>query len=416
MKTVRAMVRGALLLPVLPIVFRVWAAALRMLGGLPRVQKRNDRPQRVLVVNVTPHVGDIVMMLPLLDKLHAENPAVAIQVAVAKPMGSLLRQVAYLEAVHELDAGGAPSLAEHYARVARYVRYAMRSFAATHYDVCLIARWGTDPFGSAYLAYLTDAPVRCGYDPREEQSVSETFTGTRLLMTRAMRGGQGMTESVRQMRLLAECGLGREIDEDAERWTTPSLLAMAKAADTPELWARLGLDPNVPFGVMAAGASAEFRKWPVKYFAETARLLRAKYGFGFVAVGSAAEQEMGAELERVSDGVVRSLVGKTSLLETAAVFARAEMFLGNDSGPGHIAAGLGTRTVVISVWPETNTMEGPSSPLRVRPAGPRVQVIQPRECAVPCISNCTADGPHCILDIRPEDVVLRVETMLEPRA
>ena len=419
-KNMRAVLRGAVFLPVLPLVFRVWVAALRLLGVLPRVRKATGEPRRILVVNLTPNVGDTIMMLPFLDKLHETYPEAALQVAVARPIGSLLRSIAYLERVHELEPERKlPPVMDHYVCVAGITRYAIRNLRNTSYDMCLMPRWGTDPLGSAFLAYLTDAPIRCGQDPREEHGAGERLPGTRFLMTQVIRGGHGLPEAVRELRLLPECGLSGPIDEHAaERQTIASLLAIAHTAGTPQLWERLGLDPDAPFAVISPGANAAFRRWPLERFAETARLLREQYGFTFVAMGAPAERHLGETLEAISGGAIRSLAGMTTLPETVAVFSRAKLFLGNDSGPAHIAGGLGVHTLVLSVWPQSNQMEGPSSPLRVRPAGPYVQVVRPHVCAPPCAPYCSAAEAHCILDIQSGDLLAPVRAWFEdaPRA
>jgi ADP-heptose:LPS heptosyltransferase len=395
-----------LFLPISPLFFRLWIFILRFVRVIPRTSVLTRTPKRILIVNLTPHVGDIVMMLPFLEKLHAERPEIVLQVALGRPMGSLFSAVDFLECVHEIDFGKSHSFVlDKYARIVKIFQYALRNLVTTRYDLCLLPRWGADPFCSAYLAYLTSAPVRCGQDSREESGLRDTFLGTRFLMTRAIHGGHGLPESVRELRVLSACNLVRPFDEMEVAGQPMGILhAMAEMATTQDLWIRLGLSPESRFGVIAPGASAAFRRWPLEYFAEVAALLDSEFGISFIALGSAAERDIGAKLEGLSDGKIRSFVGATSLMETMAVMKHANVFVGNDSGPAHIAAGLGVPSVVISVWPLATSPKGASTFLRVRPVGPNVGVLRPQACTGPCVIYCSSDIPHCILSIRPEQV------------
>lgn len=76
------------------------------------------------------------------------------------------------------------------------------------------------------------------------------------------------------------------------------------------------------------------------------------------------------------------VAGQLSLLETAAVLGRCQLFLGNDSAPMHLAAAVGTPVV---------TFFGPSEPWKFHPYGVpyRLLEVQDLECR-PC------DYVHCI--------------------
>ncbi|MGH8509481.1 MAG: glycosyltransferase family 9 protein, partial [Gammaproteobacteria bacterium] len=57
---------------------------------------------------------------------------------------------------------------------------------------------------------------------------------------------------------------------------------------------------------------------------------------------------------------VLNLAGQTSILEDCAVLAQTQVFVGNDSGLGHMASAVGTPTL---------TVFGPTDALRYRPWG-----------------------------------------------
>ena len=84
-------------------------------------------------------------------------------------------------------------------------------------------------------------------------------------------------------------------------------------------------------------------------------------------LGGPDETEMAAELAELIDSavetgrMVRSLAGRTTLQETAAVIERCKLFMGNDSGPMHMAVAVGTPVVAV-FGPSNKEAWGPYSP------------------------------------------------------
>lgn len=108
------------------------------------------------------------------------------------------------------------------------------------------------------------------------------------------------------------------------------------------------------------GANWEKKIWPAEKFAPAVDELRGRFD-ALVLLGNKADNRQ-AELVA---GRVRlpcvNLCGRTTLLQAGAVMERMALFLGNDSGLGHIAAAVNTPSF---------TLFGPGSPERYRPWGP----------------------------------------------
>jgi heptosyltransferase-2 len=74
----------------------------------------------------------------------------------------------------------------------------------------------------------------------------------------------------------------------------------------------------------------------------------------------------------------------------------ASHFIGNDSGPGHLAAILGVPSFIIF---------GPQLPERFLPAHPRAQFIEGKPCRFkPCFDYCRFEKPFCLHDSKEEEV------------
>ena len=136
------------------------------------------------------------------------------------------------------------------------------------------------------------------------------------------------------------------------------------------VWHRLEEGPRIAF---APVSRVPYKRWnPVKA-AETARRLHAATGACFVLVGGPGETDQITEVDPHLGDVPRRIVVARDLAEMVQLFAGADLYLGNDSGPRHAAAALGLPTVA---W------FGPQNPSHwTLPHDPRHPVIWDRERA-----------------------------------
>ena len=89
----------------------------------------------------------------------------------------------------------------------------------------------------------------------------------------------------------------------------------------------------------------ESKKWGKDNFKNLIYML--KDNFGVILVGSELELDDTQEIMKEMGSEILSFVNKTNLTELKSVIKLANLYLGNDSGPTHIAAALGVRTVTI---------------------------------------------------------------------
>lgn len=108
-------------------------------------------------------------------------------------------------------------------------------------------------------------------------------------------------------------------------------------------------EENEEVAVLHPGAGSGRRLWPIERFARVADRLIEDYGIKVVVVGVSPDfprtqrlRECAAHPERMLD-----LVGKTTAGGLIGVIDRARLFLGNCSGPAHLAAALRIPSVVV---------------------------------------------------------------------
>ena len=137
-------------------------------------------------------------------------------------------------------------------------------------------------------------------------------------------------------------------------------------------------------------------------------------------IGSKDETSL---VDKVISGIKRkdqtiNLSGKTSVPELFSIIKNCNLFVGNDSGPMHIGAAMGTPTIGLF---------GPNIPLRWKPFGinrlgkNNIGLYKGSICKFsPCINVHKGEIPECnfgidnkcIKNIKVEDVLLCIEKLI----
>jgi heptosyltransferase III len=107
-----------------------------------------------------------------------------------------------------------------------------------------------------------------------------------------------------------------------------------------------GITQGTPYAVLQPGARLPTMRWSVGKFAEIARWLRESHCIESVVNVGRGDAEIAAQVRRsMSD--CAALMDSLNVRELIALIAGARLFVGNDSGPAHVAAAAGRPSVVI---------------------------------------------------------------------
>jgi len=115
-----------------------------------------------------------------------------------------------------------------------------------------------------------------------------------------------------------------------------------------------------------SGAAPAQKRWPLCRFAEVARTLVAQTGAQIIVAGGPSEAALAAQLCCAIGPAAISLAGRLNLRQSMALFAACDLFVGNDSGPLHLASAVGTP--VVGVY-------GPTDPAVFGPWAPPQRVV-----------------------------------------
>lgn len=162
-----------------------------------------------------------------------------------------------------------------------------------------------------------------------------------------------------------------------------------------------------PFVAVAPGAAHESAKrWPAAHFGALCRQLTRELGLPCALLGSAGERALGAAIRKHAGpgSALVDLTGRTDLAGLIGVLAAASLFVGNDSGPAHLAAALGRPGVALF----GSTSEGHSGPV-----GPRMRTLHRHLPCSPCFEReCPLGHFDCLNGLSVDDVVQAVRQTL----
>lgn len=145
---------------------------------------------------------------------------------------------------------------------------------------------------------------------------------------------------------LARClrPLGEVALDDRKVWDL-GLITAEKARAEAALKDWPGKDRFIACSV---GTKIDVNDWGEDNWAGVCKIFSKKHeSYGLLLIGAADEFSLSEKLARAWSGPKLNLCGRLSPRETAWALKQAEMFVGHDSGPIHLAASVGLRCVGI---------------------------------------------------------------------
>jgi heptosyltransferase-2 len=156
------------------------------------------------------------------------------------------------------------------------------------------------------------------------------------------------------------------------------------------------------------GASDPSKRWPEHLFEELMGQLFDRYKGTIILVGT--EDTSGAAKGIVSSvrGPVLDLTGKTNVSQLAGLLKRCDLLISNDSGPVHLAAGVGTP--VVSIF--TRNQPG-INPSRWRPLGRKSRVVSVPEDSRMSFRKALPIAPRHMEAVTAQDVLEAVDAIFK---
>jgi len=323
-------------------------------------QLRHIDAENICIIKPTA-LGDVVQALPILPVLKERFRNAKISWVIAAHLSSLLEDHPQIDQLMRYDRKGGWSTQ----------LKLLRDLRANKFDFVLDLQ---GLLRSALMTAATGARFRVGLETARE--------GAHLACNITLSDtSRHVPAHLRYFRVADALGMG-----DLQQQTH---LAIGKPAQkwVQSRWQQLDGPPLV----INPGARWATKRVPVEKLTAVAAKAVRRYGFATVIVGSRDEVGLANQAEQLLKRFVPSrkplnLAGQTNLKQLAALLQSAECVITNDSGPMHLAAGLGTPVVGVFTC---------TSAVRSGPPGKQHELVSTQvHCRASYRKRCPYSGPQ----------------------
>jgi ADP-heptose:LPS heptosyltransferase len=358
-------------------------------------------------------IGDIILFSGVIDALYAEYPGVEIDVMVLDKMkyvSTILNpKIHWWPIAAEIHSGQIDPL---YTGDLNYemLEQVIRQVREKQYDLLMNPLFSQTHIGS-YISRASAIPRRIGFSssdnyhqdkvPRKyrEKLPASTYTHT--------VDAEEWSPEITKNHLLLNAITRHERSTPSPRIYIP---------DKAFSWADQFIRDQMPgagrrFAVLFPGAGHDFRSWPHDRFAGIATWLSDKKKIVPVLAGSTYDS---SSLDTTCDAI-RTLSGAEPLRTEfkpeeldrfAALLSRSDLYIGNDTGPMHMAAALGVPTIGLF---------GGGTWGRFHPYGKKCVVVFQDMMCYQCGWNCSEGHYHCVKVISADTVKAAVDHIFDAR-
>lgn len=353
--------------------------------GHPIIARSNVK--RIVVLKLD-HIGDFLTSLPAFRRIRERFPDAEITALIAGPSvpfastePAIDRCIEFNffskrsgEGAREIGAGELERLSE--------------ELGSSNFDLAIDLRVQLD---TRYILKHTGARVLAGYDYRGSfpwLQIGLEWDGDEKSRTHRSHISDQMSSLVDAVSLACEeqrSSIGVVSVEEARR----KLMQMPSVRRVPEAFF------DKPIVCMHPGVGATIRQWPPERYAALINLLVAEEDVNVILIGAPEEVPVA---QKVLKGVaypasVLSLVGQVPLPDLQFVLRSSALFVGNNSGPKHLAGMLGVPTVGVHSANCDTTQWGPLGPNAVaihrKVHCANCDLSQPEDChrALACLTG-----------------------------
>lgn len=329
---------------------------------------------RILIIH-TAFIGDIVLSTPLIKKLRDTYPKAEITYLTTPVGASILRNNPHLNHIIEYDKRGEHKGIKGFWAIAKKLKMEAYNLVITPHRY----------LRSTFLTFLTGAPIRRGYD-----SAAASF-----LYNERVHYDKSKHEVEKLLSFVPK--------DEGKRYEIeifPTELEVEKVDKLLE-------KRREKVVVVAPGSKWFTKKWPLEYFNRVIKELEKREDTTVVVVGGKEEMFFNMPLANTTI----NLRGKTTLLELAEVIRRADIVLTNDSSPIHIASAFPNVRILALFGPTVEKFG--FFPWSKNSEVFQVEGLECRPCSIHGGDSCPKKHFKCMLDIKPEMVLERIESILE---
>ncbi|HHU51751.1 MAG TPA: glycosyltransferase family 9 protein [Firmicutes bacterium] len=342
-----------------------------------------NRYKRILIIRLSA-IGDVIETLPAVHALRQRRPNAYIGWILEEASYSLLQGHPEIDRFFIFPKKEIKNAVRqrNFKKVKNLLDRVKEELKQERFDLALDMH---NLFKSGVVALLSGAEERIGYGRYRE--------GSRFFLTRQIPPPKSEMHFVDwQMNLVQRLGVeyrNKEFilpDFSKEEQTIRGFLADHKITER--------------YFCLAPGTSWPNKCWTAQGMAAIADRLSA-YG-KVVLIGSTQDKALAEEVSSLMKTRPVDAVEKLNLREVAVLLRQAELYIGGDTGPMHLAVAVGTQVVA---W------FGPTSPAKTGPYQENAAVIQAGYPCQPCLKR-RCKSMVCLRGLSAETVWERIQPLL----
>ncbi|MEW6100986.1 MAG: glycosyltransferase family 9 protein [Candidatus Omnitrophota bacterium] len=337
-----------------------------------------EQVKKILVIR-TDRIGDVLLSTPALRALREHFPDSFIGFLTTSYTGELLQEN---KNINELI------IYNRFGSLLQKIRFIMK-LRAFRFDLAVILY---PVFESGFLAYLSKAAFRIGYPAN----------GSGFLLTEKVD-----KRSLYKHEIETCLDVVRPIGVDTSDLATEFPLSEDAKAFAEGFFRENNILPSQLVICIHPGAYESHNRWLPQRYAKLAETLIAKYNARVILAGGRNDRQMVKSITNMMPEKPLAPVLNDSLQKLGAIIRRCDLFIGNNSGPMHVAAAVGTP--VIALFGAVHPLEHEN---KWAPLGEKNIIVRSKMDCKDCHPGYCRSY-KCMDMISVDDVLSAVDTQLQ---
>lgn len=336
---------------------------------------------RILVIKIS-SVGDVILITASLKALRQKFPQARICVLVGEASRKVLQRCPYVDELIVVDF-------KERDRGVRRLWQLGRKLLQYKFDKIIDLQNNTRSHILSFLSF-----------PKESFGFKRGRFGF-LLTHPVVKINNNLPPVEHQFQILNQLGLTYAKDNLLELWPsakeTENAMRLLESEWVGSNTTAIGIN-------IAASLRWTTKNWPIEFIARLCDILAAK-NIRVIVTGIDKDKELAKKLSTLTKTKPAILIGKTDLMELAAVIKQCKVFISPDSAPLHIAAAM--RVPVIALF-------GPTASARHMPPAKTAIIMEKKPPCAPCYSTqCKVKTHICMRDITPEQIAAEIYKIID---
>lgn len=335
--------------------------------------------QEKLLVIQTAFLGDAVLTLPMIEKLHGQYPDSLIDVIAIAGTKEIFNNSPFVNEVFVFEKRGKHKSVFGIAAFAREIKKKRYSKIFSPHR----------SFRTSILVFLSGVSETYGFD-----TASMSFIYSNKITYR-----KDFHEVRRNLEII-------KYYTDEENWKIiPQIKPDKRAEDKIETMLK-----NFPgrLVAIAPGSVWQTKKYPFESYRELAGLIVSS-GYKVVLIGGREDEKLCLDIIGGDSGNIISFAGKLTLTESVFLLKRCSLLISNDSAPTHLSllAATSAITIFCSTVPEFGFYPYHCNSLSISSSG-----LSCKPCGIHGLRQCPLGTFECAVKITPDSVFEQIKALL----